>query len=132
MGFFGAVMNKLGEMVGEQVFPYYQNTALNMKAQDLRREVENGENKLPYRAVYLLALVRKDKYAACKIYEQNKTQFENAFNQLYSYRRFMPVIDEFRRKVSQSLCRQQLDCSGHYGIKLTHWCKTLRMLVLHQ
>ena len=36
MGFFGAVMNKLGEMVGEQVFPYYQNTALNMKAQDLR------------------------------------------------------------------------------------------------
>jgi len=105
MGFFGAVMNKLGEMVGEQVFPYYQNTAVNMKAQDLRREVENGENKLPYRAVYLLALVRKDKYAACKIYEQNKTQFENAFNQLYSYRRFMPVIDEFRRKVSQSLCR---------------------------
>lgn len=104
MGFFGAVMNKLGEMVGEQVFPYYQNTALRMSAYDLEREAKDEENKLPYRAVYLLALVRKNMYAACKIYEQNKTQFENVFNQLCSYRRFIPVIDEFRRKVSH-LCR---------------------------
>lgn len=100
MGIFGAIMGAMGGMVGEQLFPYYQNTALRMGAYDLEREAKDEENKLPYRAVYLLALMRKSEYSACEIYKRDKTRFENAFNQLYNYRKFKPEIDTFRRKVS--------------------------------
>lgn len=101
MGFLGAVMNSLGGMVGEQVFPYYENTALRMSAYDLQSAVEDNENKIQYRAVYLLALMKKDKGAACEIYKRNQTKFENIFTQLYNYRKFKPVIDDFRRIASQ-------------------------------
>lgn len=102
MGILGFITGAMGGMMGEQVFPYYQNTALRMSAYDLEREAKDEENKLPYRAVCLLALMRKSQYTACEIYQRDKTRFENAFNMLYNYRRFKPDIDEFRRKASQN------------------------------
>ena len=101
MGIFGAVMGFMGGIVGEQLFPYYQDTALRMSAYDLEREAKDEENKLPYRAVYLLALMRKSEYAACEIYQRDKTRFKNAFSQLYNYSKFKRDIHTFRLKASK-------------------------------
>lgn len=100
MGIFDALMGGLGKMVGEQLFPVYQN-AIRWNASDLEEQVKSDTNNLQYRAVYLLALLKKDKYRASTIYKENRQRFENAFTQLYNYRNFQPVINEFRTIASK-------------------------------
>lgn len=100
MGFFDALMGSVGKAVGEQLFPVYEN-AIRWNASDLEREVKSTSNKLPYRAVYLLALFRRNKSTASKIYKADKQKFEEVFTQLFNYRRFQPVINEFRTIASK-------------------------------
>ncbi len=101
MGIFGAVMSSLGGMMGEQMWPYYQNTALNMSAYDLEREAEDSGNKIAYRAIYLLALMKKNSEATRRIYKKNKNRIEDVFTNLYNYRKFKPEIDSFRQRASR-------------------------------
>ena len=100
MGFFDVLMGSVGKAVGEQLFPDYEN-AIRWNASDLEREVKSTSNKLPYRAVYLLALFRRNKSTASKIYKADKQKFEEVFTQLFNYRRFQPVINEFRTIASR-------------------------------
>lgn len=100
MGFFDVLMGSVGKAVGEQLFPVYEN-AIRWNASDLEREVKSTSNKLPYRAVYLLALFRRNKSTASKIYKADKQKFEEVFTQLFNYRRFQPVINEFRTIASR-------------------------------
>lgn len=100
MGFFNVLMGSVGKAVGEQLFPVYEN-AIRWNASDLEREVQSTSNKLPYRAVYLLALFRRNKSTASKIYKADKQKFEEVFTQLFNYRRFQPVINEFRTIASR-------------------------------
>lgn len=100
MGFFDALMGSVGKAVGEQLFPVYEN-AIRWNASDLEREVKSTSNKPPYHAVYLLALFKRNKNTASKIYKADKQKFENIFTQLYNYRRFQPVINEFRTIASR-------------------------------
>ena len=94
MGFLSSM---LGGVVGDQLLPYLK-AGMNMNASALERKIE-GEERLLFRAAYLLAMIHKSTYKAKEIYESNKNQYDKAFGQMYGHRQFKTAIDEFHRRL---------------------------------
>lgn len=98
MGFFGKLMNGMGGMLGEQLWPLYEQ-GQRTDGYTLKSYVEN-ETNMTRRAVYLLALAEKDSYAAKEIYEESKNRYNNMLANLKNYYRFESVINNFMREMN--------------------------------
>ena len=89
-------MSGMGKMVGEQLWPTYQEAVMK-DSYTLQKIIEN-ETNIMRKSVYLLALSERDRYKAKELYEEEKTRYNNTFNNLKNYRKFVEVIDMFMRK----------------------------------
>ena len=99
MGLFGAIMNGMGKMIGEQLWPVYEDA--RMKDPRTIQSIINNETNNIRRAVYLLALIERDRESAKRIYMEEQRSYNNAFNNLRNYRKFVEVIDMFMRRCDQ-------------------------------
>ena len=101
MGFLSSFMGSMGAMIGDQLYPVYQN-AHRFDTRALENIVTDNTNKIYVRTVHLLVLMEKNRYRACELYKQNKHQFDNGLASIYNCRKFQRIIDEFRRIVAGS------------------------------
>ena len=101
MGILSSFMGSMGAMIGDQLYPVYEN-ARRFDARSLENIITDNTNKIHVRTVHLLVLMGKNRYRACELYKQNKHQFDNGLASIYNCRKFQRIIDEFRRIVASS------------------------------
>lgn len=95
MGLFSTFMKGVGQVVGEQVYPIYEN-ALRLDVRALGIKVASEDEQIVHRTAYLLALMRKDRKKAYELYKHDRRGFDNALKNIFNYRRFEPIVNEFR------------------------------------
>ncbi len=93
MGFFSSVGKAIGKQVGESFWPLY-GQADRMSGELIKKYIDDNAN-FTRKAVFLLALSKRDRYEAKKIYARDKHAYTNAFNGLRNYSKFVPIIDRF-------------------------------------
>ena len=101
MGILSSLMGSMGAMMGDQLYPVYEN-ARRFDARSLENIITDNTNKIYVRTVHLLVLMGKNRHRACELYKQNKHQFDNGLASIYNCRKFQRIIDEFRRIVASS------------------------------
>ena len=100
MGLFGSLLGMAGGVVGEQLWPVYERICRSgYFSTELQEHIEN-EERGTRKAIYLLALSRKDPSLAREIYDERRTLYDNNFRNLSNYYRFKREIEEFYRRIS--------------------------------
>lgn len=96
MSILGSLMKGMGEAVGRQLWPIYEE-ARRRDPHTLEKIIVN-ETNVTRAAVCLLALGERSVFKAKELYAKKRIGYNNVFNTLRNYRRFSPVIDMFMRK----------------------------------
>lgn len=100
MGFLDGVLGGVGKMIAEQMVPVFKSS-MRYSSSDLKKMIDS-EERLAWRATYLLVLAHKDKYDAVDIYKARPKPFDNAFLQLQNHRFFAREIELFRNTIASA------------------------------